>query len=217
MKKIILIIIIILLFGVKTKTVFLDLPLMGKRIYLDAGHGGVDSGARYKDILEKDINLKLVLKLEEALSKKGATVYLTRKEDNDLADQDSHFRKKSDLGNRAKLISNSDADLFISIHLNSYPSSKWKGAQVFYAKKNSEALASIMQNSLNINRKHSIIKNMYMYDRINIPGILIEAGFLSNPIDRNNLLDSKYQNELVNKITDGLIKYYLQNQFILQF
>ena len=62
MKKIILIIIIILLFGFKTKTVFLDLPLMGKRIYLDAGHGGVDSGARYKDILEKDINLKLVLK-----------------------------------------------------------------------------------------------------------------------------------------------------------
>ena len=215
MKKIILIIIsIFLMFGVvKTETVFLDFPLMGKTIYLDAGHGGVDSGARYKDILEKDINLKLVLKLEEKLSEKGAIVYLTRKDDNDLADLNAYYRKKSDLGNRAKMINESDAELFISIHLNSYPSSKWSGAQVFYTNKNknNEALASIMQQNLNKNRNHSIIKNMYMYDRINKTGILIEAGFLSNSIDRENLLNDEYQNRFVNKIVDGLIKYYVVN------
>ena len=215
MKKIIFIMVIIfLLFGiVKTETVFLDLPLIGKTIYLDAGHGGIDSGARYKDILEKDINLELALKLEKVLSKKGAIVYLTRNADRDLADSDASSRKKSDLFNRAKLINESDAEIFISIHLNSYPSSKWKGAQVFYTDKNvkNEALASIMQQSLNRDRTHSIINNMYMYDRIWKPGILIEAGFLSNQSDRENLLNTNYQNKLVEKIVDGLIKYYIIN------
>ena len=68
-----------------------------------------------KDILEKDINLKIVLKLEEELVSKGAIVYLTRREDKDLATPNSYYRKKSDLGNRAELINNSDADFFISI------------------------------------------------------------------------------------------------------
>jgi len=215
MKKItIIILIIFLLFGVvKTETVFLDLPLIGKIIYLDAGHGGIDSGATYKDILEKDINLDLVLKLESELSKKGAIVYLTRKADNDLAISGARYRKQSDLGNRAKLIENSDADLFVSIHLNSYPSSKWKGTQVFYTLKNNknESFASIMQQELNQERKHAIINNMYMYDRITKPGILIEAGFLSNKIDREHLLNEEYKHEFVSKIVKGIIKYYVVN------
>ena len=203
-----------MLYGVaKTEMVFFELPLLGRTIYLDAGHGGVDSGARYKDILEKDINLKLVLKLEEELTKKGAIVYLTRRTDKDLADSNARYRKRSDLGNRAKMIEESDAEIFISLHLNSYSSSKWSGAQVFYTSKNSknEILASILQKTLNKNRTHSIIKNMYMYDRINKPGILIEAGFLSNPIDRKNLLNEDYQTELVSKIVSGIIDYYVVN------
>lgn len=215
MKKIILILIlIILLFGVvKTETVFLDFPLIGKTIYLDAGHGGVDSGAVYKDILEKKINLELVLKLKEKLLKKGAIVYLTRATDKDLADSNAYYRKRSDLANRAKMIEESESDMFISIHLNSYPSSKWNGAQVFYTNKNSknEALASIMQQSLNPERNHSIIKNMYMYDRISKVGILIEAGFLTNQSDRENLLDNDYQDKFVEKIISGIIKYYTIN------
>lgn len=203
-----------MLYGVaKTEMVFFELPLLGRTIYLDAGHGGVDSGARYKDILEKDINLKLVLKLEEELTKKGAIVYLTRRTDKDLADSNARYRKRSDLGNRAKMIEESDAEIFISLHLNSYSSSKWSGAQVFYTSKNSknEILASILQKTLNKNRTHSIIKNMYMYDRINKPGILIEAGFLSNSIDRKNLLNEDYQTELVSKIVSGIIDYYVVN------
>lgn len=215
MKKIIIIFVFILsLFSiVKTETVFLDFPLMGKVIYLDAGHGGVDSGARYKDILEKNINLELVLKLEEEFSKKGAIVYLTRKSDVDLADQNANFRKQSDLKNRALLINNSECDLFLSIHLNSYPSSKWSGAQVFYTdnNKNNEVLASILEQTLNPDRKEQEIKNMYMYDRIDKLGVLIEAGFLSNSSDREKLLESEYQTKFVKKIVDGVIKYFIVN------
>ena len=96
MKKILIIIIFIfILYGVvKTESVFYDLPLLGRTIYLDAGHGGIDSGARYKDVLEKDINLKLALKLESELLKKGAIVYMTRSVDKDLADDNARYRKR---------------------------------------------------------------------------------------------------------------------------
>jgi len=62
-----------------------EMPLVGKIIYLDAGHGGVDAGATYKDILEKDINLSIVKLLALKLESLGATVYLTRYGDYDLS------------------------------------------------------------------------------------------------------------------------------------
>ena len=95
----------------------LDLPLLGKTIYLDAGHGGKDAGAIVNNLKEKDINLIIVKKLEKELNSKGAVVYLTRNDDYDLAST-TVGRKRSDLYNRAKLINNSNSDIYISIHLN---------------------------------------------------------------------------------------------------
>lgn len=218
MKKIILLILIFLLSIniIKTEATMLEMPLIGKIIYLDAGHGGIDPGATYKDINEKDIALAITLKLEEALSKKGAIVYLTRRTDTDLADVNATYRKRSDLGKRAKLINESDCELYLSLHLNSYPSTKWAGAQVFFTTKNdsNKIIAEFIQNELkekmNTNREFKEIKNMYMYDRISKPGVLIEVGFLSNTNDRNNLLNEKYQEKLVLAITDGVIKYLHQ-------
>lgn len=218
MKKIILLILIFLLSIniIKTEATMLEMPLIGKIIYLDAGHGGIDPGATYKDINEKDIALAITLKLEKALSKKGAIVYLTRRTDTDLADVNATYRKRSDLGKRAKLINESDCELYLSLHLNSYPSTKWAGAQVFFTTKNdsNKTVAEFIQNELkekmNTNREFKEIKNMYMYDRISKPGVLIEVGFLSNTNDRNNLLNEKYQEKLVMAITDGVIKYLHQ-------
>lgn len=218
MKKIIILILIFLLSIniIKTEATMLEMPLIGKIIYLDAGHGGIDPGATYKDINEKDIALAITLKLEEALSKKGAIVYLTRRTDTDLADVNATYRKRSDLGKRAKLINESDCELYLSLHLNSYPSTKWAGAQVFFTTKNdsNKIIAEFIQNELkekmNTNREFKEIKNMYMYDRISKPGVLIEVGFLSNTNDRNNLLNEKYQEKLVMAITDGVIKYLHQ-------
>lgn len=219
MKKIIILILIYLLSLniVKTETTMLELPLLGKEIYLDAGHGGIDPGATYKDINEKDIALAITLKLEEALSKKGAIVYMTRTSDTDLADINAIYRKRSDLGNRAKLINDSTASLYLSIHLNSYPSSKWSGAQVFYTTKNNrnKEMAKVIQNELKeklkTTREFKEIKNMYMYDRITKPGVLIEVGFISNYTERTKLLNETYQEELVSVITSGIIKYLQQS------
>lgn len=190
-----------------------DLSLLGKIIYLDAGHGGVDAGAEANNIKEKDINLVLVKKLEKVLSGKGAIVYLTREGDYDLS-KSTINRKRSDLANRAKLINESDADIYISIHLNSTIDSRWRGLQIFYNSVNSEnkVLAETMDNVIRKNlsnvRDVKQENSYYMYKRINIPGILIEAGFISNSSDNYILRDSNYQDKLVNNIALGIVQYF---------
>ena len=143
-----------------------EAPLVGKVVYLDAGHGGVDPGAYYKDMYEEDINLSITLKLRDYLLTKGCTVYLTRDGDYDLSNPKARLRKRSDLSNRASLIDKSNADLYLSIHLNSSTSIAWKGAQVFYddINKNNKDFALVFQKNFNSNlgskREEKEIKNL---------------------------------------------------------
>ena len=109
-----------------------NLPLLGKVIYLDPGHGGKDPGAVWDNIYESDINLEISLQIQEELEKNGAIVYLTRYGDYDLSANYAELRKRSDLSRRANIINRSQADVYLSIHLNSDISTTWKGAQVFY-------------------------------------------------------------------------------------
>ena len=187
-----------------------ELSLKGKIIYLDPGHGGVDSGAQYKDILEKDINLNICYELKSKLENKGATVYMTRYDDYDLSNSGATLRKRSDLYNRAKIINESESDLYLSIHLNSSTSSKWSGVQIFYDDINSEnkIVAQHIQDMFDGNRNISEISDRYMYKRITKPGVLVELGFLSNNDDRTNLLHDTKREKLVDKIVEGIIKYY---------
>ena len=96
---------------VRANTEEYNLKLLGKVIYLDAGHGGLDPGTIYKNIYEKDINLEICKKLQELLEKEGAIVYQTRYGDYDLSKNYTGSRKKSDLNNRAKIINESGADM----------------------------------------------------------------------------------------------------------
>lgn len=211
---IILIITIILLSIFKVNAQTLSFPLIGKIIYLDAGHGGIDNGTTYKDYKEKEINLAIVLKLQKELEENGATVYLTRKDDNDLSNNGAKYRKKSDFDNRIKLINNSQADMYISIHQNHYENNKYSGPQVFYVADN-KTIAETIQNTLNqatnTQRQPKTINNTYMYKRLNKPGILIECGFLSNTMEREKLITEEYQTFISKVITEGIIKYYNEN------
>ena len=191
-----------------------DLPLLDKVIYLDAGHGGVDCGAISGNYEEKDINLQITLKLAESLGSKGAIVMLTRDDDYDLASPNVSLRKRSDLANRAKMINDVNPDMYISIHLNSSTSSSWRGLQIFYSNVNPEN--EIIATSINdyLKTKTSNIReikkdNSYlMYRTIKSPGILIEAGFISNPSDLYLLKQEDYQQKLAGYITEAVIDYY---------
>lgn len=184
--------------------------LAGKVIYLDPGHGGRDPGTNYQNIKESNINLSICLILRELLEKEGATVYLTREGDYDLSSISTNKHKKSDLYNRIKLINTSHADLYISIHLNATPSSKWHGAQVFYDDINKEnvKIAEIMTKALNTKRNFQEIKNMYLNKNLKVPGVLIEVGFLSNYNDRILLTSNEYQIKVSEQIVDGIVTYF---------
>lgn len=186
-----------------------NLPLKDKVIYLDPGHGGVDNGATYKDIVEDDVNLEICYLLRSKLENKGATVYMTRYDDYDLSHSNAYFRKQSDLSNRAKVINDSKADIYLSIHLNASTSSKWHGAQIFYddINKNNIILANKLKESMKLDRDIQRIDTKYMYKRVNIPGVLVELGFLSNAEDRDILLNDSKRQEIINDIVNGIINY----------
>ena len=209
--KIFILFILIVTFICATN-VYADLPLLGKVIVVDAGHGAEDPGTMYGDILEKDINLKISKELEKELIKRGASVIMTRDGDYDLSTPNTNHRKKSDFDNRIKLINESKADMYISIHLNYLTNSYYKGVQVFY-NKNNQKLALLMQdylnNALNSDREvKEIPKSTYMYSKLNIKGLLIECGFLSNAKERNLLISADYQNKVAQAIAEGIVKYY---------
>lgn len=188
--------------------------LIGKTIYIDPGHGGRDPGAVYKDTKESEINLSLSLYLKEELEKHGALVYLTRQDDYDLSENKAQNKKRSDLMARARLINQSMCNMYISIHLNSDPSPTWYGAQVFYTKLNNEneKIAEIIQKNLkektNTKRKIKNISNTYLYEKIKKPGILLEAGFISNHNERYLLKNKEYQKKIAVSVTQGIIEYY---------
>ncbi len=190
-----------------------NLNLIGKIIILDAGHGGKDSGAKNGKIVEKELNLLLVKKLEKELTSRGATVYLTREEDNDLSVRTAE-RKRSDLYNRAKYINTIKPNMYISIHLNSSTSPSWKGLQVFYNQNNkenkllAEAITNTLKDKINNIREIKEENNYYMYKNIKYPGVLIEAGFISNPDENYLLRQEEYQNKLITLIAEAIEKYY---------
>ena len=190
-----------------------NLPLLGKVIYIDPGHGGLDPGAIYKNIEEAPINLEISEKLEEVLTGYGAIVYMTRYGDYDLSLPSASNHKRSDLNQRIKLINESNCDLFLSIHLNADSSESWYGAQVFYDDINNEnkILAEFLQkefsSSLKSNRKVKQISDLYLYRKVERPGVLVEVGFLSNSNERYLLRQDSYQTKIVDSIANGVINY----------
>lgn len=198
------------------RPVYSPFPLGDVRIVIDPGHGGMD-GASYGGILEKDLALMVSLRLRDHLTLQGATVTLTRDEDNYLGDADSttlREKKRSDIVNRAKLIQSEQPDLAVSIHLNAIDEPVWRGAQTFYYPTNEEGqlLAEKIQTSLvkrlkNTSRTSLPISQVYLLKVTEQPMALVELGFLSNDEERHLLLTTAYQEKLAISIFYGIIDY----------
>lgn len=199
-----------------------SLPVSGKVVVVDAGHGIPDEGAEVGDgTSEAQTNLKIALKLQNLLEQSGCTVILTRSDENGIYDLDSKTLKQkkiSDIRNRVKIGNESSADIFISIHLNKIPQQQYDGWQTFY-NKNSEKgqkLAKSIQSNLNESiqkenkRVASKIENIYIINNVEIPTTIVECGFLSNPQEKEQLLTDSYQNRLAWGIYNGIIDYFYE-------
>jgi len=190
------------------------------KVLIDPGHGGVDQGAHGSlDIGEAPINLAISEKLMKFLEGSGFEVELTRYDENGLYTSKSdtiRAKKNEDLKNRVEAINNSNADLVISIHLNSFPEEKYYGAHVFYQKNNETGkfAADILQDSLiNIldtsNTRVPQVKNgIKILDDATIPVVLIECGFLSNNAEERKLVSDEYQEKTAWALYAGLMKYF---------
>lgn len=195
-----------------------SLPLSGKVIVIDPGHGGPDGGAVGRDdTVEKDIALSVSKQLQRYLQQAGALVYLTRENDADLADEGTSGlarRKSEDIRKRMEFIEKKNADFFLTIHLNALPSEQWHGAQTFFYPKFDEnrhlarmVQAEIRRNMENTNREALAIDGIYLLKHATIPGALVEIGFLSNVAERELLKQETYQESMAASIYQGILRY----------
>lgn len=186
-------------------------PLDGVSIVIDAGHGGKDQGAGVNGISEANLNLAIAKEVADLLTEHGAIVTMTRIKDNDLAGENSTSRKKEDMKKRVQIINDEKSDLFLSLHLNTYPSSQVSGAQVFYgAQTQSMELAQSIQNQFEsyLHCKKTIRQgDYYLLNEARIPGVLIECGFLSNPREWSQLQETAYQKKLAGAICAGVLNF----------
>ena len=168
---------------------------------------------------EAETNLKITLKVQNLLEQSGATVLLTRSDENAIYDLDTKTLKEkkiSDIHNRVKIGNESSADIFVSIHLNKIPQSQYWGWQCFYQTQSeqSQKLAKSVQNSLNEsiqeeNKRTAMkLENVYIMKHVQIPTTIVECGFLSNPEEEKKLLEEEYQNKLAWGIYTGIMDYF---------
>lgn len=199
----------------KVDAIHYDLPLLGRVIFVDPGHGGRDPGTSYGNILEKDIVLDISKELRKQLESKGAIVYMTRETDIDLSSIWDVRKKRGDLYRRILMYKKYQAELYLSIHINYYSNTRWSGAEVLYNSINSEnkVFGQILMNNFktSLGSKRSLKKtDLYMYKSTTVPGVLIECGFLSNPNERYLLQQKNYQKKLSQVITDSVVYYFNQ-------
>lgn len=199
-----------------------SLPVSGKTIVLDAGHGYPDEGAESANgITEQKINLIITKKVQSLLEQSGCNVVLTRSDENGIYDLESKTireKKVSDIKNRVKIGNESSADAFISIHLNKIPQSQYYGWQAFFKPNNeeSENLAKSLQEELNTsiqreNKREALkITGKYIIEHVEIPIAIIECGFLSNPEEEQLLQQNEYQNRLAWGIYNGIMDYFYE-------
>ena len=176
-------------------------PIAGKVIVVDAGHGGKDAGAISGQKYEKVPALIMAQMLQKNLEEKGAKVIMTRSDDTFIS-----------LKDRVTISNYENADLFVSIHLNSSEKSNINGIETHWYKDNSKDLAQYVQNSLMKEvsaTNRGLFKSMfYVINHTEAPAILVETGFISNPAERDELFEEKRQKATAKAICNGITEYF---------
>ena len=193
-----------------------SMPKPEYTIVIDAGHGGRDGGASGKvsGISESELNLKYAKQLKQLCDNWGIGVVMTRKDMNGLYDESASNKKRSEMEKRKKIINESGADLMISLHMNSFPLESCEGAYVFYASGSDEGfrLAKGVQSSLcqsfESARGYVTVGDYFVLNVSQMPAILIECGFLSNPLEEKLLISDDYCRDFCYSVFAGILSYF---------
>lgn len=176
------------------------------QVILDAGHGGMDSGAvSAAGTCEKDLNLEITNRIRGLMKFCGVETVMTRDDDSTLLYEEGvsvRKNKQNDLYGRVQVAEKYQDSDFISIHMNEFEQAKYSGAQVFYGLKSgdSENLALLMQEALRValnpennRRAKPAPSSIYIMQKITSPAVIAECGFLSNPEEAALLTKADYQ------------------------
>lgn len=186
-------------------------PLKGKVIVVDPGHGGSDAGAiGPNNVLEKNVTLAIARDLRQLLSDGGATVIMTRTSDNDVTDE--AILDIDELQARVDIANQANADLFISIHTDSFDKHE-TGTTTYFCPGSSDDLARLVQDSmvsqLKLYDRGAQPNDFYVLKNTNMPAILTEAAFISNPKEEKLLANRNFNKKVAIGIYNGIKKYFL--------
>lgn len=185
-------------------------------VVIDAGHGGKDPGkVGCNGALEKDINLQIALRLKKLLELNDVFVVMTREEDCDLASENASNRKNEDLKARVNLTQEVSPVAMVSIHQNSFTEEDVDGAQVFYyaASAEGKSLGTMVQEHLkqelsgDNHRMAKANREYYLLKKVECPAVIVECGFLSNPVEAELLVTEEYQEKVAFAIHLGILEY----------
>lgn len=207
-------------FNQGTTYVYLS-PKPSYTVVIDAGHGGIDGGTIGKttNTKESDLNLIYSQKLEKQLIQAGFNVVQTRTTKDGLYTLGTKNYKKEDMQNRKDIITSANADIVISIHMNSFQAASSRGAQVFYNSSNESGkqLAISIQNQLNNGldgpQKNASPGDYYLVKCTTTPAVIVECGFLSNPTEEQLLTNEDYQEKICYLIMCGVLNFYQINNY----
>ncbi|MCD8027055.1 MAG: N-acetylmuramoyl-L-alanine amidase [Clostridiales bacterium] len=193
-------------------------------VVIDAGHGGEDGGAvNDEGVLEKDLNLIISNETADLFRFLGFEVIQTRTDDTSLTSEGDtvHSRKVSDMKNRLEIFNSNDNNVVISIHQNKFTESQYYGTQIFYSanNKNSSALAESIRHSVrsllqpdNTRECKQADSGIYLLNNAQIPAVIVECGFISNPEECAKLLDKEYQKQMAFSVTMGFLNYFSSSE-----
>ena len=189
------------------------------KVVLDAGHGEPDGGAvGVSGVVEKDINLAIVQKLQEVLESKGFEVILTRSGDSGLQDENAETIRKmkvSDMNKRLDIMKNSHADIFVSIHMNSFGDQKVSGLHIFYDKNHPEIerLAKSIQNKMSevtgaeMHAVKTADERLFLMKNPPMPAILIDVDFCQIRTRSKNLQVMNIKSKIAWAIASAIENY----------
>ena len=184
--------------------------LEGKKIVIDPGHGGNDAGAiGPTGVMEKNVTLKVSLELKRMLEAEGAEVILTRETDRTVSEKGAKASDIEELGARCDVANRNKADIFISIHADSFTRPEARGTTGYYYSKSTTGRGQKLADCIRRNLVEQLGTpsrgtqpcNFYVVKHTDMPATLIELGFISNK-EEEKLLDSK---EGVKKAAQGIL------------
>ncbi len=186
-------------------------------IVIDAGHGGEDGGATScSGVLESQINLQIALRLNDLCHLLGYETRMIRTTDTSVYTEGKTIAQKkiSDLKQRVRIVNETENAILISIHQNTFPIEKYRGAQVFYNSiEGAKGLAERMQMAFveTINegstRKTKKADGVYLMQNVKCPAVLVECGFLTNPEEEADLRSTQYQQKICCVIVSAICSH----------